>query len=62
MGYACDDARPMHKAITPIRHNLRAAAARAIQRVLHGRSLDDALAAIGENARGVAVIGHVLGR
>ncbi len=29
----------------PIRHNLRAAAARAVQRVLRGRSLDDALAA-----------------
>ena len=35
----------MHKPPPPIRHNLRAAAARAIQRVLHGRSLDDALAA-----------------
>ncbi|HEY0973267.1 MAG TPA: 16S rRNA (cytosine(967)-C(5))-methyltransferase RsmB [Solimonas sp.] len=35
------------KAPAPIRHNLRAAAARAIQRVLRGRSLDDALAATG---------------
>jgi 16S rRNA (cytosine967-C5)-methyltransferase len=46
---ACDDARPMKtpppRRPVPNRHNLRAAATRAIQRVLHGRSLDDALTA-----------------
>ncbi len=35
----------MLKAPSPTRHNLRAAAARAVQRVLRGRSLDDALSA-----------------